>query len=157
MSEGWILSTFRISIVNQLIKFASISSSTYLNPRSIEVVGLGHTFPRKWSLNSFTSWAKELTEWDLRWAYYSHADLLKVVGKTRHIKVSDKMEAYENWFLLYVVNEQGSDRHRIDLPFSSELVEVVVHFFEASVHLLWSDSQGVNCWVSWVSLRPNRS
>ena len=61
MSDRWVSKTSHISLVNRAIKFASISS-TCPSPGSITTDGLKHTFPRKRSLNSLVSWAKEPIE-----------------------------------------------------------------------------------------------
>lgn len=89
LSDGWASSTLRILLVNWVTKSVRISSLPCLSQISVAAEGHRHMFSKKWSLNSLTSWAKELMENDFRQTYHSHAKPFNIVRKVWHNKASE--------------------------------------------------------------------
>ncbi|RRT77562.1 hypothetical protein B296_00014751 [Ensete ventricosum] len=86
---GCALGTPRIFATKRVTNWAKGSSFPWLSPRREVAVGLGRALARKFSLNSFASWLNEEIKDDFRHLYHIRADPLSVVGKHRHVSVSE--------------------------------------------------------------------
>ncbi|RWW70858.1 hypothetical protein BHE74_00021434 [Ensete ventricosum] len=89
LEENLYPGTPRIFATKRATNWAKGSSFPWLSPRREVAVGLGRALARKFSLNSFASWLNEEIKDGFRHLFHIRADPLSVVGKHRHVSVSE--------------------------------------------------------------------